>query len=206
MEGRKKNARAYQAVIVVLVIIIGALLALSSGIISGAGADTAKAEQGVKDIYKLATNSDIEILKTAEESGLYKISVKFKNPAGQDTLQDVYVTKDGALFTDRVLDLQLQKSLLQNQSAFARCLIEKNVRIIGLTTDADTQAQLQLFGPYGLQIYVDCGGQNAAVCQQLGIQQLPIIFNNGTLVQGPVNVQWFGENAECYMSSTGTAP
>ena len=184
----------YKAVIVVLAAAIIALLAFYSGILGGG---PSRAEQSLKELYTLATQGEAEIVGAEEVSGLYKVTVKFSVPGGQDSFQEVYITKDGALLADRLINIQLQKSLLAAQAALTQCLSDGNVRIIGLSTDATTQAQLQLLGPYAGRLYVDCGGQNEAVCRQLNIQQFPIIFNNGTLVQGPLGLDWFAQNTGC---------
>ena len=192
----------YKTGVVVLVLIIIGLLAFNP--FATAGGDRAKAEQNVVDLYKVITGSDVEILKTTEQNGVYKIAVRFRNANGQDTGQDVYVTRDGMFFTDRLLGLQEQKSLLMNQSAFAQCLFDRQVRIFGLSTDAVTQAQLQVLGAFSGRLYVDCAGQNLAICQQLNITTVPVIYNNGTLVQGPLNLNWFEQNAGCMTGANAT--
>ncbi len=192
----------YKAAVVVLVLVIIGLLIFNP--FAAAGGDRAKAEESVKELYKVITGSDAEILKTTEQNGVYKMAVRFKNTNGQDTVQDVFVTKDGMFFTDRLLELQAQKSLLINQSAFSQCLFDRQVRVFGLSTDAVTQAQLQALGAFSGRLYVDCGGQNLATCQQLNITQVPVIYSNGTLLQGPLNLQWFEQNAGCYMTANAT--
>lgn len=199
------SARTYKIVIAILIIIIlaGGVFSLFGSI--PAGGDKIKAEANVIDLYKVITGGNVEILKTSEQNGLYKITVRFRDGTGRDTLQDIFVTKDGAFFTDRLIDVGAQKSILGNQSAFAQCLFNKQVRVFGLANDPATQAQLQVLGVFSQQLYVDCGGQNLAICQQLNVTQVPVIFNNGTLVQGPVNVQWFVQNTGCSLDLNVTS-
>ncbi|GEM_PF-3600079 len=192
----------YKAAVVVLVLVIIGLLVFNP--FAMASGDRAKAEENVKELYKVITGSDVEILKTTEQNGVYKIAVRFRNANGQDTVQDVFVTKDGMYFTDRLLGLQEQKLLLTNQSAFAECLFSNQVRVFGLSTDAITQAQLQVLGAFSGRLYVDCAGQNLAICQQLNITTVPVIYNNGTLAQGPLNLGWFEQNVGCMMSANAT--
>ena len=197
----KSGKRGYRIAIIVLVLIIIAFASLNfTGMAAG---DMSRAEQNVKDLYKLITGSDAEIIKTIDANGLYKMTVRFKDSTGRDTLQDIFVTKDGLFFTDRLVDLELQKSILVNQSAFAQCLADKQVRILGLSTDAATQTQLQLLGAFSARIYFDCGGDNLAICQQLNVNQVPVIFYNNQLIQGPQNLDWF-EGIGCYMTASGT--
>lgn len=191
----KISATAYKIVIIVLVLVLIGFAAFSSGSF-GLG-DKAKAEQSVAGLYRLITGGDVEVLKTVEQSGVYKVTVRFNDVTGRDTLQDIYVTKDGIFFTDRLVNLEAQRAVLTNQSAFAQCLFDKNVRIFGLANDPATQAQLQALGAFSVRIYVDCAGANLAVCQQLNITQVPVIFSNNQLVQGPQNTQWFVQNTGC---------
>jgi hypothetical protein len=199
----KSGKTGYKVAIIVLVIIILALVGFMSFNLSGSLAgDASKAEQNVKELYKIITGSDVEIIKTIDQNGVYKMTVRFKDSTGRDTLQDIFVTKDGAFFTDRLMDLQLQKSILVNQSAFAQCLADKQIRVLGLSTDAATQTQMQLLGAFATRVYFDCGGQNAAICQQLNITKVPVIFYNNQLAQGPLDLSWF-ENIGCYMTADG---
>ncbi len=192
------STRTYKIVIVILVLIIlagGVFFVFGS--IPAAGGDKTKAEANVLDLYKVITGGNVEILKTSEQNGLYKVTVRFGDATGRDTVQDIFITKDSLFFTDRLIDVGVQKSVLGNQSAFAQCLFDKRIRIFGLSNDPATQAQLQVLGAFAASLYVDCGGQNAAICQQLNITQVPVIFYNGTLVQGPLNTDWFVQNAGC---------
>jgi hypothetical protein len=200
----KSSKKSYKIAIGVLVIIIIALAGfMAFGISAMAAGNQARAEQNVKDLYKIITGADTDVVKTTEQNGLYKMTVRFKDSTGRDTLQDVYVTRDGSFFTDRLVDLELQKSILINQSAFAQCLAGKQLRVLGLSSDATTQAQMQLLGAFSARVYFDCGGQNAAICQQFNITNLPVIFYNNEFIQGPKNLDWF-EGIGCYMTANGT--
>ena len=203
----KPSTMWYKAAIIVLVLIIIALVGFfglsSTGMATG---DQKKAENSVKDLYKILTGAEVDIMKTLDQNGVYKITVRFKDASGRDTLQDIFVTKDGSFFTDRMVDLEMQKSILKNQSAFAQCLADKQLRIIGLSTDAQTQAQLQVLGAFSARLYFDCGGDNLAICQQLNISTVPVVFYNNQLVQGPQNLQWFEQNLDCYMTEDGKKP
>ncbi len=192
-------------VIVLLVIVVIGLLAYFLPSLGTAG-DRSKAEENVRELYKVVSGGDVEVIKTVEQNGLQKVTVRFRDVTGKDTLADVFVTRDGQFFTDRLIDLQLQKSGLANQSAFADCLFRNQVRVFGLSSDQSTQAQLQALGAFSGRIYVDCGGQNLAICQQLNITQVPVIFFNKNLIQGPQARGWFEQNVKCYMTADGNAP
>lgn len=199
------STTAYKAAIIALVLVIIVLVIFLPGS-GGAAANQQQAEKSVKDLYSLITGSDAEVLKTTEQSGVYRIVVRLRDATGRDTVQDVFVTKDGLFFTDRLLSLEGQKSLLQNQSAFAACLFDRQVRVLGLANDPATLAQLQVLGAFSGRIYIDCGGQNAALCQQMNVTQVPVVFVNGTLVQGPQNLAWFEQNTGCTLSVGAATP
>jgi len=200
------SSTGYKIIIGILVLIIVVVVAFYNfASVSAAGEDKARAERNVVELYKVITGGDAEVLKTVEQSGVYKLTVRFKDATGRDTLEDIFVTKDGLFFTNRLVDLEVQKSLFVNQSSFANCLFNKQVRILGLSNDASTQAQLQALGAFSARLYVDCSGVNLALCQQLNLTRVPVIFYNNQLFQGPQNIQWFEQNVGCYMTSTGTA-
>ncbi|MBI2676322.1 MAG: hypothetical protein HYX24_07725 [Candidatus Aenigmarchaeota archaeon] len=196
----------YKGAIIVLALAVIALLAYYPlGLGAGTG-DRSKAEENVRELYKVVSGGAVEVIKTVEQNGLQKVTVRFRDVTGRDILADVFVTRDGEFFTDRLIDLRLQKSSLANQSAFADCLFNKQLRVFGLSSDQGTQAQLQALGAFSGRIYVDCGGQNLAICQQINITQVPVIFFNKNLVQGPQARGWFEQNVQCYMTADGNAP
>lgn len=200
----KSGTLGYKILVVILVIVIAGLayIQTTGGTMT---VDKTKAEQSTIDLYKIITGGTVEVLKTDEVSGVYKMSLRLKT-ATTDTLQDIYVTKDGQFFSTNLINLETQKKALAEQSAFTQCLLNKKVVIFGLSTDQATQVQLQALGAFSPSIYFDCSGQNLAVCQQLNITSVPTIFVNGVHVPGPQSVQWFEQNIGCYMSVNGTAP
>jgi hypothetical protein len=199
------STRLHKIVIIVLAVLLLAtsFMAFSSttGMVTS---DQSKVNRNVLDLYKLITGKDAEIVKTSDQSGVYKISVRFTDSTGRDTIQDIFVTKDGSYFTDRLVDLVAQTSLLQNQSAFAQCLVEKQVRIVGPSNDNQTIAQIQLLGAFAAtgNIYLDCNSDiYRTACQQLNTTQFPVIFvGNNPTAQGPQNLDWFETNVGCYMT------
>ena len=90
-------------------------------------------------------------------------------------------------------------------SAFAQCLFNKNVRILGLFNDTGTQVQLQELGTFSTRIYIDCSGQSLPLCAQLNITTIPAIFNGAVpVIAGPLNRAWFEQNIGCDMTENGT--
>jgi len=198
---KEKSTIGYKAALVVLVIIIIAIVALP---MMGFADNKTKAENNAKALFTVVTGGPVDVLKTTEEHGLYRITLRMKNAQGQDIVQDVYVTKDGTFSAGNLVDLEVQKSALTNQSSFANCLYNKNVRILGLSTDQGTQLQLQVLGAFSGKLYIDCGGQNLALCQQMNITNVPVIFVANQIVPGPQPESWFEQNLGCYMTENAT--
>lgn len=144
--------------------------------------------QGVKDIYKIITEKEADILSVKDVSGLYKVTVRVTDAAGRSVVQDVFLTKDGVLFTGQPLvKVSDYIDSLNKQKNFSACLTAKNAVLLGQGTDVTTFQQL--LGLFATKNYVDCS-QNLQQCQQLGqsagLQGLPapaVLYNN-TIYQG----------------------
>ena len=198
-----KGKTDYRYIIVIIVLLgVIAMMLTGNNIIPSASANqgTSNAEKNIIDLYKIAFGSDVEVMKTVEQGGLYKVTVRLKDSTGRDMLQDIFVTKDGMYYTNALVDLQSQKTALASQSSFAQCLIEKQVKIIGTAADTSTQAQLQALGTFSGSLLFDCNS-NAAICQQLNITTIPMIFISNQLVQGPQNTEWFIQATGCNLTA-----
>src|SRR3989338_192968 len=93
------NEKIYVGIIIVLVL---GLALLFSGTMTGKATDAGTdnvAATNVKEIYRILTGGDVEVMKVAEESGLYKVTIRFNDATGRSTVQDVHVTKDGKFIT-----------------------------------------------------------------------------------------------------------
>ncbi len=183
----KLDNRIYLAVIVLLVIVIGYLL------VSQVQPPVAKE---VEDLYQLLTESDVDVLSVIQESGLYKVTVKYTDRTGSEAVQDVYITADGSFITDKLLNLEDYKARLSREKDFVDCLRDKNVIVFGSSNDLVSSQQLSLLGSYAYKIYVDCFA-NPETCQQLGVTQVPItVYGNQSYV-GLKSVSWFEELTGC---------
>ncbi len=202
MAAEKTGNYKYIGIIIVLLLVIGYFVTQKPAQVTG---DASKAEESVKALYEIVSGSPAEVIKTVDENGLYKVTLRVKDATGRDTLADVFVTKNGLFLTDRLVEIEGQKSSLKNQSAFVQCLFDKNVRILGLANDTATQVQLQELGAFSPRIYVDCSGQSLPLCLQLNITSIPAIFNGAVpVIAGPLNRAWFEQNTGCYMTANGT--
>jgi hypothetical protein len=182
----------YVVVIVVLVATI-AFFFLQDTLVTGS---QSQAVGMVTDVYGLVTESDVEVLSVEEISGMYKLLLRLKGPQG-DTLQEVYVSQDGSLITDKIIITEDYKTSLESQKAFVECLQEKQVLIFGQSNEPNTIQQLQVLGNFAYKIYVDCLGAQLEACQQLGIQAIPSVVYEGKIYQGAQNIDFFESLTGC---------
>ncbi len=193
MEKADRRVKVYRLVIAILVIsliVVGLKDFMAFG---GSGAMTK-----VQNVYELLSEGNVEILKVDEQSGLYKVLMRVKT-ANSDNLQEVYVTKDGSLITDKIIVTDDYKVRLEKEKAFAECLKEKGVLIFGQSTETNTLSQLNVLGNYAYKVYVDCIGTNLEVCQQLGVTEVPTIVVGNSSVTGVHTLDWFEQMTGCAM-------
>lgn len=188
-----KKTTHYKIIIGILIIIIAGFVLLSIFLMQLG--NQKMAEENVAALYGVISE-DAEVVKTVEQNGLYKITVRFTDATGRDSVQDVFVTKDGAMLTDRLVNMKDQINTLQRQSDFAQCLFDKQVRVFGLSNDPITQAQLQLLGTFSGRVFFDCSA-NQQVCQQLNVTIAPSTLLNSQIVSGLQTLDWFEENTGC---------
>jgi len=187
-----KKEKIYIVVIVILAIAI-AYVFLQSTITTGS---QQQALNKLTDVYKLITEADVEVLSVEEVSGVYKVLLRLRGTLG-DSLEEIYVTKDGNLITDKIIDTEDYKTRLESQKEFIECLKEKNLLVFGQSNEPNTIQQLQLLGNFAYKIYVDCVGANLEACQQLGIQEIPSVVYEGKSYAGVKNIDWFESLTGC---------
>lgn len=169
----------YIGVIVVLVAVVTYVLVQPSvtGFVANPG-EKAIADS-IKSLYELQYESLAEVTNMTEQNGIYHFTVKFVDYTGKPAVQDVFVTKDGQLLTDRFLIIDNYKKSLDFQKRFVDCLNVKGVRILGQTADQATMQQLNILGTYSYKIFASCDGTNDQTCKNLGIRRYPTtVFNN----------------------------
>ena len=189
--GREKM---YLVVIVILILVLAGFY-LQSFLMTGS---QVQAVDKVKGVYELISEADVEVLSVEEISGMYKVLLRTKGITG-DTLQEVYVTKDGSLTTDKIIITDDYKTRLENEKAFAECLKEKGLLIFGQSNEINTIQQLQLLGSFSYKVYVDCLGANVEVCQQIGIQEIPTVAYDDKAYTGTKTAEWFETLTGCEM-------
>ncbi len=188
--------RLYLAVIVILILVIAGFY-LQSFLTTGS---QVQAVDRVKGVYELISEADVEVLSVEEISGMYKVLLRTKGTTG-DTLQEIYVTKDGSLTTDKIIITDDYIVRLENEKIFAECLKEKGLLIFGQSNEINTIQQLQLLGSFSYKVYVDCLGANLEACQQLGIQEIPTVAYDDKAYVGVKTLEWFETLTGCEMQT-----
>lgn len=158
--------------------------------------NTAAGEKNIKSIYNTLSGVDVEIISAKEENGLVKYTLKTQ----QNTVQDVYATKDGSMLALNVIDVSKTLANLDNQKEFAQCLLNRSVVVAGLPNDNYTIAQLQVLGAYSTALFFDCSGDNYQKCVDANITMVPTIFIGGYKAnEGARPVEWFEQMTGCTM-------
>lgn len=168
--------KVYLGVIVVLILIIAYMFVQPSL----PSTDREKAAQAIKDIYELQYETDVTIDSIQERSGIYQVTARFTDFSGRNVTQDVFITKDGELITDRFVIAENYRALLAGQKAFVECLRDRGVRVLGQTNDTATLQQLALLGTYSYKLFVSCDAPNEQSCRNLGVDRYPTAVYNST--------------------------
>lgn len=180
MSEKSKNNYMYIGVIVVLLLVI-AYLVMQNNV---ASPTSNAAVENVKNIYELLTEQPVTVISVKDESGLYRVMMQVTQRDGTSNIQEAFVTKDGLLVTDRIINATGYTAQLGKERTFVECLASNGLGVAGVSTDANTVAQMQQLGNFGYKIYVECSGANLQVCQNAGITEVPVVIHNNTLYPG----------------------
>lgn len=197
------NEKLYIGVIILLVLAVAAFFLANpfTGKVTDTGTDNA-ATANVKEIYSILTGGEVEVMKVVDESGLYKVTVRFNDATGRSTVQDVFVTKDGKFIAGTVINTNSYKITLTNDKQFAQCLSDKKLLVVGASNDQASVMQLQILGTFASSVFFDCV-QNQQVCQQSGIQSLPTVLYNSQNYTGLYTLRFFENLTGCAYNTTG---
>jgi hypothetical protein len=156
-----------------------------------------QATKSVKEVYKLLSERDVEVLSVKDDSGIYKVVLRTFDAAGNSYVQDVFVTKDGKYITDRLVDAENYTKTLAANRDFIACLTGKELFVVGQASNNYTQIQMQLLGDFSYKIYLDCTGDNVQACQDMGVVNIPSVIYNRTIYEGLKPVDWFEQLTGC---------
>ena len=188
--------KVYLGIIAVLVLIVIYLFAQSNQNLQDISGQQ-NAANTAKDIYDLQYETNSEILSTVEMNGVYKVVVRFKDFKGDDVTQDVFITKDGKLLTDRFIVADNYRSALQSQKDFVECLLSRNLRVLGQSNDTATLQQINVLGTYAYKLFVSCNGDSEQGCRELGIERYPTTVYNSTGYANIYAPEFFSQLTGC---------
>lgn len=187
-------------VIIVVLIVIAAYFFLSNTKSSANPAlENSTAVQDARQLYALLSDGSVDVVGVTEESGLLRVLMRVRTQAS-DQLQEIFVTKDGRFITDKMLDTKDYRVRLENEKGFATCLQQSGLRVFGVPGDVNTQAQLLVLGQFSSRVFIDCSGANLQACRQLGVENVPTIFFNNTLIEGLRDITFFESATGCRLA------
>jgi hypothetical protein len=192
--GKGRKDLFYIAIIVILAVglslyVLADFMPFASG----------EAVDKVVKVYQLLSEGKVEPMKVTEDGGLYRVVLRITTANG-DNLQEVYVSKDGSIITDKILRTEDYQAKLEREKGFADCLKSKQLLVFGQSNEQNTLTQLTTLGNFGYKVFVDCTGANLQVCQQLGIQQIPLILYENKTYTGVHDLSWFEQTTGCSMA------
>ena len=188
----ERKEMVYIGIIVVLVIVL-AFMFLQNTITLGS---QKKALDSVEGVYKMLTESEVEVLSVKDEGYVYRLLIRLKLRDG-DVIRELYVTKDGKFLTENIMDVPETMTRLGKEKDFAECLSSKGLIIFGQKSEPNTLQQLLVIGNYANKIYVDCTEANLQACQQLGIKEIPSIVYNNQIYTGVKSLEWIESLSGC---------
>jgi hypothetical protein len=188
----KSQGKLYLGIIIILAAVL--IYFVAQGPLS-AGAQE-PAVSSAKAIFSALSENPAEVVSVKEESGLYKITMKITQRNGQAALQDIYVTKDGTLISDKMINTQDYGRQLEREKNFTDCLIAKNVVVAGLSNDANTLSQIQILGNFGYKVFFDCSA-NQQICQSAGITKAPTTVIGNQTFEGIQPVSFYTQATGC---------
>ena len=191
-----KTDSVYIGIIIVLVAVVAYVLFQSGQIdVEQANKDTVAAS--VRSLYELQYESPSEVLSVTETNGMYKVTVRFTDYASKQATQDVFVTKDGKLLTDRLLIVDNYRASLDFQKRFVDCLNGNGVRVLGKVNDTATLQQLNILGTYSYKLFVSCDGANEQICANVGVRRYPTSVYNNTGYDNIYGADFFSNLTGC---------
>ena len=194
-----KSKRSFFPLVTLVVgIILGSVLMFLLDVRLGQ-ISTDQAGDKVKELYELATGTDVEIISILKESGMYKVILRTTDSFGNSQILEIFVTQDGKILNQNSLEIDEFVSRLNRQKEFIECLSESGLKVYGVSNSTATQLQMiQVLGGRFLgDIYIDCVGQNLQSCLDAGITTVPSTLYKGQIYEGVRTLDWFENTTSC---------
>lgn len=178
-------------------VLIGGGITLAADMQSG-NADRQAIAQDLVDTLETSSGQQLEVVKTSETNGLYKIQLSNSD----NQLSTYYITKDGEMLLQEssVTNFRNFTRTVEAQSQFTGCMAEENVAFYGNASQRATAAQIQLLGgPNQVSdIYRDINNeQNLRQALQNGVRRVPGFYHNNSTLQGVQSISKLEEFTGC---------
>lgn len=153
----------------------------------------------LESLYELVNPGiDVEVVKTDDVSGMYKVLFKATDVAGAVSYREAYLSKDGKLLTESMIMVEESIGQLTKIRDFVDCLDGKSLKIAGVSNHTATLVQFNaLGGSYATKLYLSCDGELAQQCVNAGITQVPSVIYNNQGYAGAQSIQFFENLTGC---------
>ena len=196
-----KFDKVYVGIIVVLVLVIVYVFVRPTPQANQNMISEQDAANTIRGIYELQYESPANITNVENLSGIYKVTVLFTDFNGNRTTQDIFITTDGKLITDRFIIADNYRIFLLNQKKFVECMRDRGLRILGKSNDTATLQQLQILGTYSYKLFVSCDGTSETACTNLGVTRYPTAVYNSTGYSNIYTADVFSQLTGCNLTS-----
>ncbi|MBI2547600.1 MAG: hypothetical protein HYW23_04115 [Candidatus Aenigmarchaeota archaeon] len=153
----------------------------------------------VKSLYELVNPGvSVSVVKIDDVNGMYKVLFKAVDVSGGVTYRETFITKDGKLLTENMVQVDPSISQLNKTHNFVDCLATKDVKVAGIANDTVTLMQFNaLGGSYATKLYLSCDGGQVQQCVNSGITQVPAVIYNSKIYAGVQTIQFLGNLTGC---------
>lgn len=164
-------------------------------------ADQEGTAQQLVSTLEQSSGQNLELIKTEEENGLYRIQVRDQ----QDRLSTYYMSRDGQLVAQggSFTNFEQFRQQVSAQSEFSGCLQDRNVVMFGNQSQRGTLAQIQLLGGINQvsNIYADVNNQQILQqATQLGVGATPAFYYNNSTAEGLQTIPQLEQFTGCQYS------
>lgn len=145
-----------------------------------------------QELYAPTHGADLDVMQVREQSGLYKVTLR--TAAG--AYVDVFVSRDGERFTERLERVDAALDEARAERRFADCLKAAGVSLL-VDDGASSAAQLHDLGRFSGTLAIPCP-REPEHCRALGVTELPSTrAPDGTLHGGRHTVGWYETLTGC---------
>ena len=185
-----------------LVLILGGVFLGSNTGFLDLNSQTISQDQAAENLVSLLetqSGQEYEVVSVQSENDLYKIDIS----DSENQLSTYYVTRNGELMTNSMNEFQELESTVEAQRNFSNCLQDREVVVYGNASQQATSLQIQILGGPNMvsPIYKDLNNQqNLQEAVQRGLNSVPGIYYNGSVISGVNQISQISEFTGCQFS------